>query len=270
MRSIIKSIAYESSADTIKVVPLADLHLGSASCDETLLKFIVKQIAADPMCYWVGLGDYAEYITRKDPRHKETRLAGWLHGIDDLATAQTEKVIEILSPIREKCLALLVGNHELTILKHSEVDVYARLCEAIRPDPKIAIAMGVQGFLVLRMRRSGNSWPVRFYLHHGYGGGRLEGGHALTLGRVFKDFDTDVVLMGHRHCKYVLPRIQIAVSRGGRIYERAQVGCFCGSFMRGYSDQTEVYSEVRGLPPLPVGPLMLTLIPAKKKIEVTV
>ena len=218
-----------------------------------------------------------DYINRKDRRHKETSLASYLHGIDDIARMQRDRVISILEPIKDKCLGLLRGNHEGDFLKYYEVDIYASMVDRLRIDHKAKIMLGIQGFIILRLsRRSkgakramGESWPIKIYCHHGYGGGRLEGGHALALGRMFKDYNCDIGLMGHRHVKQVLPRVQTTVTRDGRVYDRYQVGAFCGSFLKSYSE-AEVYAEEKGLPALPLGPIRIRLWPAQRKIEVTV
>ena len=144
-----------SRADTFRIVPLGDVHLGNAACDEKLFKAAIDSIAADDNAYWIGMGDYADWINRKDPRHRESRLAPWLHGRDDLAMHQRQRVVETFQPIRDKCLALVKGNHEDTILKHSEVDVYYRLVEEMKTSTDHQLALGVQGFLVLVLNRGG-------------------------------------------------------------------------------------------------------------------
>ena len=277
VRAIIRVIEYPHRGDHIDITPLYDLHVGNAACDEVLLRQIVKKIQSEKNHYWIGGGDMADYINRKDRRHRETALASWLHGVDDLARMQRDRVISILEPIKDKCLGLLRGNHESDFLRYYEVDIYASMVDRLRIDHKTKIMLGIQGFIILRMMRKskgaktakGDSWPIRIYCHHGYGGGRLEGGHALTLGRMFKDYDCDIGLMGHRHVKQVLPRTQTSVTRSGRIFDRYQVGAFCGSFLKSYSED-EVYAEERGLPALPLGPIRLRLWPTQRRIEVTV
>lgn len=272
MRAIVREIEYTSRRDHIDIVPLYDLHVGNAACDEKLLKKTIKKIEEDPACYWIGGGDMCDFINRKDPRHRESAMASWLWGVDDIARKSRDRVVEMLMPIKDKCLGLLKGNHEASFLKYNEVDVYAMLVDKIRPSHATPIMLGWQGFIVLKLVRvngkSRASWPVRIYCHHGYGGGRLEGGHALTLGRLFKDYDCDIGLLGHRHVQMAIPRVQVAVSPRGKIYNREQLGVFCGSFLKSYSED-EVYSEERGLPALRTGAIRLRIWPDKQRIEVT-
>lgn len=276
MRAVIRTIEYPHRGDHIDITPLYDMHVGNAACDEVLLRQTVKKIESEKNHYWIGGGDACDFINRKDPRHRETALASWLHGIDDIARMQRDRAVSILEPIKDKCLGLLKGNHEDSFLRYHEVDVYASMVDKLRPDHKVKLMLGSHGFIILRLSRrskgaknKGESWPIRIYCHHGYGGGRMEGGHALALGRIFKDYDCDIGLMGHRHVKQVLPRVQVAVTRNGRLYDRYQVGAFCGSFLKSHTED-EVYAEPKGLPALPIGSIRIRLWPGQRRIEVTV
>jgi len=275
MRAIIRTIEYKHRSDYIDITPLFDMHIGNAACDELLLRQTVKRITEEENHYWIGGGDTCDYINRKDKRYRETSVASWLHGVEDIARMSRDRAISILEPIKDKCVGLIRGNHEMDFLRRYEVDIYASMVDKLRPTHNVKVMLGIQGFIILRLRRQlessakRTSWPVRIYCHHGYGSGRLEGGHALALGRIFKDYDCDVGLMGHRHVKQVLSRAQVAVTRDGRIFDRHQVGAFCGSFLRSYTED-EVYVEEKGLPAQPIGPIKLRLWPNDRKIEVIV
>lgn len=273
MKIIERVIEHSSRSDWLKIVPLFDLHVGNSACDEVLLKRTVDDIADDPLCWWIGGGDYCDFINRKDRRYRETSTASWLWGVNDIAERQIERLTDLLKPIKDKCLGLLKGNHEDSVLQHYERDVYSRLVDRVKPDAGTPVMLGWQGFLRLKTRNLmstgavARSWMVTIYLHHGYGGGRMEGGDALALGRVFKNYDCDIALMGHRHKKISISQIQLSPGqRSKKVRERYQVAAFCGSFLRGYSED-EVYPESKGLPPLPVGAIEIMLHPDKRVVK---
>jgi len=54
--------------DRFSIIPLADIHIGNAATDEKLLASTVQRIKDDDAAYWVGLGDYCEFINRSDKR----------------------------------------------------------------------------------------------------------------------------------------------------------------------------------------------------------
>ena len=260
MKAIRQSITLPGRGAKLKVYAIADIHAGNALCDEALLRQTVKQIAADPLARWVGLGDMGEWINRKDPRHRESRMAPWLHGVDDLAAAQRAWLLDVFKPVRGKCLALIKGNHEDAILHHNETDVYMHLVEAMRVGDQ-QLALGVQGFLILNLRRKGSegdSHNVTFYLHHGYTGGRYAGAKALALERLPGSYDFDVGLLGHSHVRQVLTKTRLTVNDALDVVERRQVCAVCGSFLRSQGDP-EQYGEMKGYTPNDTGCVVIEI-----------
>ena len=64
-----------SRSDTFTLVPIGDVHIGNAACDEARLRRVVDRIAADEWSYWVGLGDYCDFINMQDKRFSPDSLA---------------------------------------------------------------------------------------------------------------------------------------------------------------------------------------------------
>lgn len=249
---------------TVRITPLADIHAGTIFCDEALVREWVKRIAEDEFHFWIGMGDYAEFINRKEWRHRASHEAKWLHGRDDIARLQVEWLADTLAPIRHKCLGLIRGNHEDSMVRHYERDVYYDLVQAIKTDPNDRLALGTEGFLRVTLRRSGRSAQAfDFYLHHGYGGGKLLGADALELGRLATSFDFDVALMGHRHRLVVIPgEVRVGLSASGRLrlVRKDMRAALCGSFRNEVLEGVECgYARRKGYPPKRTGPLTIEL-----------
>ena len=274
MRVITHSIRHASRADMIRITPLGDMHLGNALCDEKLLAETVAEIEADPLHYWGGIGDYGEFINRSDRRHRESHLAPWLHGVDDLSSAQIDKIVEILEPIKDKCLWLVRGNHEDLIHKKYEHDVYAELCRKLGACAERPLELGYRGFVRVRMHRGttrGATYTVVIYVHHGYGGGRLEGAKALKLGRLPKSYYADIYLYGHSHVNLAQPGHVVGpATRGNKLVGRDIWQLMTGSFLRSYDveGKLEVYAEEKDLPPTAIGAPEIQITPDKKRIRV--
>lgn len=293
MRALTAHVSHGSRSDVIRIKPFFDVHLGTRSCDEHRLDEDIAEVLADPNAYAVLGGDICEFIVRSDKRFRQSELAQWLQGpIDDIADAQIEYTLAKFRPLAAagKILAVLVGNHETQILKRYERDVFQEIVRGLRKGDR-RIGIGYEGFLVLYVQRKNSkkrpggmdghtdksdSWRVVFYLHHGYGGGILEGGHALTLGRIFKSYNCDIALLGHRHVTAHLTNVQLEVSPGGTLRERHQVAAFCGSYRRSYRDDdgretdNTSYEEEKGLPPHVVGTPWVRLYPDKKLVKIEV
>ena len=65
---VIKHLITHKRPDKFKIYPLGDMHLGSVDCAEKDLEDIITQIKTERNSYWVGMGDYADLITKNDKR----------------------------------------------------------------------------------------------------------------------------------------------------------------------------------------------------------
>ncbi len=85
MRCITRHTDYESRTDTFRLIVLSDLHCGNIHSNDKAIRTLVREIADDPFCYWIGLGDYCECINIHDPRQGRT-LSRHRGGIVTLAS----------------------------------------------------------------------------------------------------------------------------------------------------------------------------------------
>ena len=263
------------------LVPLGDIHIGSGLCDEDLLKKVVNFIKENGY-YWVGMGDYCEFISLSDPRFDPKSLARWVRTehLSDLVSVQRDRFLEIVEPIADRCLALLEGNHERSIRKHYERDVYLEIVGTIKKmagagqDRKLAL--GYEGWVRLKFyrekaRRSAME-KVDIHLNHGFVGGRLAGAKALNMQRWLWTHAADLVLLGHSHVSMSQAEAVESLDKAGNPVIERRVGAFTGTFMRSTEKGTATYREVRGYLPLPHGGVLVMLRPfagRDRKVQVT-
>ena len=125
----------------------------------------------------------------------------------------------------------------------------------------------------------GDSWTVRFYIHHGWGGSSMEGGRALKLGRQLKRYEADVYLMGHLHSREGTPYVQSAAATNtDKTIRLEKIAAYTGTFLQtvaldqpehpGVEDELlEGYAEYKGHPPSPTGWIELLFYPKTKQIR---
>jgi len=261
---------------------LTDLHVGAKACDERALKRDIASIADDPDARWIGGGDYVDAIGHVgDKRYDPETLAPWALGCADLMGVQRDYVVDLLAPIADKCLGMGDGNHEWMAKKRYGRNLYweivSRIADRAGTEPE-TIGYGAAGFVVLKFRYRaknsvGSGWPMTIFCHHGYGGGRLPGGHALTMGRALGDYDSDLVLMGHRHVAQVQNKVVVRAARKQRGTPRVsrRVVLFVPSYLS-YVPQSkngspvDSYAEHKGLPLQDIGTIPIHIRPAKRKI----
>lgn len=241
MRAIVRTIEGAGrDAPPITIWPLGDVHVGAAACDEKAFRRDVDRIAADPNAWWLGMGDYADFITRNDPRFDTDELASWIsvRHLRDLVTAQRDRFLDMTRPIWPKCLALIAGNHEGAILRHYERDCFREIVGMIQPlsaAPDVPLALEYEGYLRLRFLRAvaaEHRPAINFdiYAHHGVGGGKLMGGKALTLGREAGWHEVDMVIMGHTHAPIAFPAWRRWVDRAGNVRTRRITALVTGTY----------------------------------------
>ena len=140
-----------------------------------------------------------------------------------------------------------------------------------RTAPRIKSA-GYSAFHVLRFRRgdTGNTTTLTLYLHHGYFGGRLKGGKALGLERVFGYYDCDLFFTGHNHDRLAFKSVAMRVCKSGSYEARSRAAVNCGTFLRTLAQPGDAptYSEQKGYFPTELGPIPVTFRPDTAEMKV--
>jgi hypothetical protein len=269
MKVIRREFFNVARSDRFVIVPIGDVHLGAKACDEELLKHTVSKIKNTPNYYWIGMGDFCDYISLSDPRFNAGAIADWikLSDLHNLSKVQTDRFVEMLAPIADKCLGLVKGNHEDVIRKHYERDIYLDIVNAVKQEAGFPethkLALGYCGWLRLAFYSDDKNvrTVVDTSLHHGFVGGKLKGSKALNMERWLWTHDCDLTLMGHSHNKDTFSTSTIGLDHRGNIKSVQRRGAFTGTFLKGYSEEGSTYSEVKGYFPQPVGTIEVVLQP---------
>lgn len=101
--------------NNLKLYVLSDTHIGDANADINTLKRIINYIKDTPECYCILLGDILNTAlkTSKSDIYSET-----------LSIADAQKLaVELLSPIKDKIIAMSPGNHENRVWREVGVDL---------------------------------------------------------------------------------------------------------------------------------------------------
>lgn len=249
MRTLNKKINV-GAGDTIKIRYINDVHIGHRDVDYKKFENDIKTIKeGGDHYYWIGGGDFCEFFNRRDKRHSADNEADFCHGQTDIVRTQIDYFCDHINPIMPKCLGIVEGNHENSMMVTYERDVTYEMLRLV--DPGAHLFLGVAGFIQLSASTNGHRrCTVSIFCHHGYGGGVLKGGHALALERVFMWYDCDVALMGHRHIRMDIENIFQAPSGGGSV-SRMRLAAFCGAYKAQNEDNIpdRSWETKRGFPP---------------------
>lgn len=250
-----RRISYKSG-DVFRLKPISDWHIGADACDEKAIREYMAD--SDERTYFIGIGDLMDSIIVTDAkRYRKSSDNTKGNGIID---EQVDRCAEILMPYRERILGIGTGNHEDTIVTKCGTDPTARLCARLD-----VLNLGYSGLFEIIFTQNGSrgrSVVIRY--HHGYAGGRTEGGQLTTLARETKHWEADVFLYGHGHNyqTYTIPRMG---KSGSKLISKDQVILLCGTFLKTYVIGDVTYSEKKGYAPVRVGSPYVTIKPLSER-----
>lgn len=251
---------------------IGDTHLGSVGFDEKKLIETVDEIKKTPRTYWIGTGDYCECINPSDKRFDPYSVdpSYNIKSLSRLITTQIEDISAILRPIKNKCIAFVVGNHEETIRLKYNYDVGYQLQKELS-----APCLGYDGWVQLKfvqktpgLKSRPHSSTYNIYVTHGHCGAGKSGGKVNKLEDVATFMDADIILMGHGHKKVIAPPVlKLGLDQAGNLTTRKQIAVMCGSFLKSYVENATTYGEKKGYSPCDLGTVKLTLKPDIKDVH---
>jgi hypothetical protein len=258
----------------LHLYPLGDIHLGAAACDIEDFRRTVKRIAADPHALWIGMGDYGDLIMPSDPRwsfsgHDWKRL-GFLNGrptVSNLGVEHRDMIERELTPIKDKCIGLLYGNHEDAFAKYYFIDVARYLAERFKV-PMLGYTALVR--LDVEIKRGTKAhhetWPVTIFAEHGASGGGSEGNKVNALQKRGLEFHADVYLKGHVHAYGISHRTELGWGLK-ELATRDRIFMLTGTYLKGYSEFETTYGERKAYPPNELGGGVVILDPKTRRIH---
>lgn len=182
-----KVIKYPLSEDktNINVVLTGDFHLGNSACDMAKIKKVLNFVKEGDDRYIILNGDLLDCIVGGDKRYDSESV--------DIPTIESQMALlqELLTPIKEKVIAMTEGNHS--------VSIYKRV--GINPERYIANALsipflGFNGFITITRKHKSN---VIIYVTHGSTAGGTVGNTLNKLDDLTRYYQADIYISGHSH-----------------------------------------------------------------------
>lgn len=287
-------IWHASRTDTFKLVYFSDIHWLAAACAEKEVLRTRDEILADPFTFWIGGGDYGEFIgfgdaKRFDPDAVSDRVT--VKDLGRLGKRTYEAIYEdIFKPIKHKCLGLIVGNHEKQYMRRlQQEDLHGWLCTEMG-----VVNLGYSCFMDvvfqqvrgLKEKPSVKPWPLprlesasiakanhagsqtfRVWCHHGAGAAQTKGGKINRLTSFMRNFDADIFFMGHVHDQ-MGARLQVLTANADctHLTNRQKLGVISGSYLKTYAQGTTSYGEQKGYEPTTLGAAWVQIRPTTQEM----
>ncbi len=173
----------------IYLLPISDLHIGDPFCNIDKFLRYRKWIEDTPNAFIILNGDimnaaiknsvsdvYAETVTPNE---------------------QIKRAVELFTPVKDRILAVISGNHEHRIYKETGVDVTEIMAQQLG-----VWYAGDEAFIKLRFgRKEKNKKPVAYviYATHGWGNGRSAGSKVNNLQKLGEIVLADIYIASHTH-----------------------------------------------------------------------
>ena len=231
---------------------IGDIHYTNIGCDKIALARDITKIKKNPLARWIGMGDYDEYITYGDPRFDPTSFTKdeRIDFLKSMGEKQTRKIVSVLEPIKDKCIGIGEGNHELEYRKRHDHD----------PAASIAARLGAKFLTYEALTRIYVSGPdgrkrysIVIYTHHGWGGGETPGAGLNRMSRLVINWDADIYVTGHDHklATAVTPRLGISIK--GKFTDRPVALIQSGTYLKTKQPGIQGYEVKKGHKPNPIG-----------------
>ncbi len=210
----------------VTVIPLADAHYGSQEFNETRWHNTIKRIQDDPHCYCVLVGDLIDNGLKNSVTDVYRATASPM--------AQKEWIRNELTPIKDRILCAVGGNHEHRNAREVDQD----------PLYDVMLQLGIEdkyrqnlAFMQVRMSYKNSAGRDRqraewsFAVTHGNGGGMYIGSSAnrvQTFGSAIEGIDC--LVTGHSHKPLTFPVAKLVFEHGS-VVRRQFVVAVASSFL---------------------------------------
>lgn len=261
MKTIIRTLP---NTGDVKIIPFADLHIGSAKCNLTLIKQQIEIVKNNDDCYAILVGDLINNSTKNSVGDVFTETLSPMK--------QIEMAVELFEPIKDKILAITAGNHERRSYRYDGTDLTAFFAIALGLDKCYDY---VAPFLVVKTGKCTNGKgnhktgkiPYSIYITHGDGAnGRLVGGKANSLerrGRIVAN--ADIVVTGHTHSPMTFKEVNYLYNYNTNEVENHEMTFVNCAATLDY----EAYAELFGMRPSSLSQPVIILEGKKKNVKVT-
>lgn len=166
----------------INLYAVGDLHIGDLNCDYDRIKETIEEIAEDPNALVIGMGDWLNVATKHS-------VGKAVFDQEYDTTEQMKIARRLFTPIKDKLIGILEGNHEFRLSKEG-INITDLLADNL--DTRF---LGYSTALNIKVQDA--NYIV--YATHGHGGGATKGGVVNKLNKLSNVVVADVYLRGHSH-----------------------------------------------------------------------
>lgn len=199
--------------DTLKIIVLADLHIGEFHTDMKLVKDLINMVANDPNMYAILNGDIINNATKGSVSD--------IYSESMPPMEQLKYALSLLKPIKDKILCINNGNHERRTMRGDGIDLMSIAATELGLEDRFSNEAALLFLRFGKQSKDNHNRPVlyTFYATHGSRGGRKVGGKINALVELKGIVDTDIYIHSHTHTPAIIREGFYRVSQITSSYE---------------------------------------------------
>lgn len=237
------------------VLITSDRHWDAKSSDRAMQKrHLDKALEHDALI--IDLGDLFDAMqSRRDFRGGKGALLEELNE-SDYFNELVEQATKWFGPYAENWLLMGTGNHETAMVKHNEFNLTRQLVWNLNRQGGNVHLGDYSNYVLFKFQRRGGERsympPYRVWYHHGYGGNAPRSKGVLqidTRSAVWPD--ADLLIAGHTHQTWMVPKARNRINNYGRLYQDKQMHVQIPSYKR--SEVRNGWSVEKGFEPTLTG-----------------
>ena len=180
-----------SDVKEVVLYPMGDLHIGSSHYDLKKIKQTINLIKDDPNAYCILNGDMIN-----------NNIVG---SVGDIFTEkfnpqkQIDKLVDLFTPIKDKILSIVSGNHEYRTYKNTGIDIGLQVAKLLGIEHRYNPISHLIFLSFGKQHNNDNRHTFSIYHTHLAGGGKSVGNRANKLKELTNVIHADVYIGSHLH-----------------------------------------------------------------------
>jgi len=242
--------------DIVYILNFGDVHYGNIACNKDFFKKAIKYVENSHNGYWLSTGDLLDVNISKSKFYDPDGLQ---------ANQEFNEVVDLLTPIKSKCLGFVGSNHSNRIHKLAGLNLDQILAKFLDIP-----YLGVTGLIncTLHNDKADRKGNTSYYitLTHGMSGGTTLGAKANSVSRLYDMLpNVDICLEGHTHTFLTSIKEVNSIDRSNNKLKTNSVTlCVAGHCL----DWSKSYASGHKYQPTPIGFPLIILFKKDKRVDI--
>jgi predicted phosphodiesterase len=237
------------AGDSVTILYLGDTHFDNAHADRAAIKRLLDE-ALERDAVIVLLGDMLDLMGGRDDRRSSKSALRTEHKVDAYFTAVLDEWTDFYRPYAKNTWIALEGNHCSAVRRMHEFDPTRTWVRQLNAEGAAIDYPGYSTYARILNSAGTRREGLRFFVHHGYGGGGpVTRGAIQAARRAVLYPDANWIVTGHVHSSWNMDHEQYRLDADGKPYVAVQEHYSVGSAKDEHGDGKGGWWVEKGMGP---------------------